>query len=1025
MGRGQSGGPERSPSRAAVDAGLLPAISPHRGAPPAARPRDDLALGTVPEGHVSAAEARPPTSKLWALPDPDDINACAYRIATPLQLSYCAPLSYDSDIARASLRMRERRAGLRRMVLAYETGLLADAFSEWWSAKQQRVLEDAKFARISELLGSALGHPLQGGFGSWAEHTAHMKYVREKLQKFALWFMMREIASAFGRWQALWAGCVDTRPVRRHGLRVCDYSRERMSKEQMKKFFCSDRGRNYLIALSNATGDQFFDVCRQQSLDLETLGDFLPEELEDPKGPGLPGHFAQGLYNKVKAMLHPTYFRIDAVLQYNEMTQMYKTQLEPLIEEFREMRRRGEHPLGQTADEMRVENHRKRAQQEVEDQNEKKQQSLVGVGVKEILVDARIKPTPESVDALRTLQVRGTDIPEDAGWARGYVFEFPDRMVGDLPLHEVWVDLVLPEDSSAFVFVADSKRVTGKPLHRSSVHKGRGMDEQQYRFQFSEESNCEVSNAHAVMVHITARHVPSKYAYWKEYRRVRKLNSILTIHPVESPKSLHIADSDKQLSMQFVFGRVVGQEELERDPSKRLAVAPPLTADTPLTPQTGETGGSRSRPETGQVRLDSAAIERLSSPDNLHEKRKALQSSKSVRFYNEESEQPNRQKTSGNHESESTLRKMRRSGKKTQLSRTRYFHGTRNMNKDMVMQRPANFACAFNVRFNEFWVMEEFPSPYISCLDFEGKALRKVRNFDDFIPNCMTIDSIGNLYMSDNHYSFIKFNHHRFYDKVHRCETDRVIRMWEWRDSAVGEPLMARKSRACGVAIDGRNEEILYAAFSKGPILLINTKDAKLMGRIEPDPPFRCVSTMCCCSDVLVVGDVHQVKIFDLHGDQISVIGQLYNDPCLLWTGLELYVGERRSEVWNCFQPKAATGIELSRQHERVLRNKAQWARDREAQATPTTPNTQGKIRQIRRHVEAHMDLDRPLSRAMGDSSRLALHQGLEYYDKHEKTYKIDKFFSIRDRKIRDELSELKEKYPELPVDAGNLYRAI
>ena len=61
----------------------------------------------------------------------------------------------------------------------------------------------------------------------------------------------------------------------------------------------------------------------------------------------------------------------------------------------------------------------------------------------------------------------------------------------------------------------------------------------------------------------------------------------------------------------------------------------------------------------------------------------------------------------------------------------------------------------------------------------------------------------------------------------------------------------------------------------------------------------------------------------------------------------------------------------------------------------------------------------------MGDSSRLALHQGLEYYDKLDKTYKIDKFFSIRDRKIRDELSELKEKYPDLPVDAGNLYRAI
>lgn len=1011
---------ERSPSRAAADAGILPAI-PTRGATKGKR---DHAPGLDVE-----TRSRPMSNKFWGLPDPEDINACAYRVATPLQLSYCEPLSYDSEIARASLKMRERRAGVRRMVMEYEMGLLSEIVFEWCSAKQQRALEEAKFARISQLLGSAMGHPLQDSFSTWAEHIEHMKLLREKLGNFARWFTVRELASSFSFWQTLWAGCVDTRPVRRHALRACDYSRERTSKEQMHKFFCSDRGRNYLIALSNATGDQFVDICRQQSLDLETLGHFLPEELEDSKGPKLPGHLAHGLYNKVKAMLHPTYFRVNVVLQHNSLTRMYLSQLEPLIEEFRSMRQRGEHPLGQTADEIRVQNHRKKVQQELEDQEAHRKQSLVGVGVNEILVDARIKPTPDSEDALRTLQVRGTDMPEDAGWARGYVLEFPDRMVGDLQLHEVWVDLVLPEESSAFVFVADSKRVTGKPLYRSNVHKGRGMDEQQYRFQISEDRNCEVSNAHAVLVHITARHVPSKYAYWKEYRRVRKLNPILTIRPVESPKSLAIADSDKQLSMQFVFGRVVGQEELEPNPTKRAAVIAPLTADTPLplTPQTAETGGtgSKSRPETGQVRLDSPALQRMSSSDNLHEKRKALQSSKSVRFYNAETQEEDPQKAHGDGASFLKLNKMRRSGKKTQLSRTRYFQGVRNVNKDMTMQRHANFASAFNMRFNEFWVMEDFPSPYIVCMDFQGKALRRIRNFGDFLPNCMTIDSAGNVYMSNNHYSFLKFDHHRFYDKVHRCEVDQMIRIWEWRDSAVGEPALSRNSRACGVAIDGRNQDILYAAFSKGPILLIHTKNAKVLGQIEPDPPFQCASTICCCSDVLVVGDVHQVKIFDLQGDQISVIGQLYNDPCLLWTGLELYVGERRSETWHCFQPKAATGIELSRQHERVLRGKAQWARDREARTTPTTPKTDGKIRRIRRHIETHMDLDRPLSRAMGDSTRLALHQGLEYYDKVDKTYKIDKFFSMRDRKIRDELSELKEKYPELPVDAGNLYRAI
>jgi hypothetical protein len=64
-------------------------------------------------------------------------------------------------------------------------------------------------------------------------------------------------------------------------------------------------------------------------------------------------------------------------------------------------------------------------------------------------------------------------------------------------------------------------------------------------------------------------------------------------------------------------------------------------------------------------------------------------------------------------------------------------------------------------------------------------------------------------------------------------------------------------------------------------------------------------------------------------------------------------------------------------------------------------------------------------SRALGDSTRLALHQGLEYYDRADKTYKIDRFFSIRDRDMRDEISELKKQYPELPVDAGNLHRAL
>ena len=220
--------------------------------------------------------------------------------------------------------------------------------------------------------------------------------------------------------------------------------------------------------------------------------------------------------------------------------------------------------------------------------------------------------------------------------------------------------------------------------------------------------------------------------------------------------------------------------------------------------------------------------------------------------------------------------------------------------------------------------MEDFPSIWLVCLDFKGKATERVQNFQErdklLSPNCMTIDSQGNVYTSDSDFTFSKFRHDRYFDHAYQRSTDRMTRMWEFRDVSIGASLQAQNSRACGVAVDCRNEDILYAAFSKGPILLIHTTDAKLIGKINPDPPFKCVSSMCCCSDVLVVGDSHQIKIFDMEGSQISVLGQLYNDPCLIWTGLELYVGERRSTVWHCYQSKAAHGIELSRQHEKCLR---------------------------------------------------------------------------------------------------------
>ena len=71
----------------------------------------------------------------------------------------------------------------------------------------------------------------------------------------------------------------------------------------------------------------------------------------------------------------------------------------------------------------------------------------------------------------------------------------------------------------------------------------------------------------------------------------------------------------------------------------------------------------------------------------------------------------------------------------------------------------ANCACVFNPVFNEFWVMEDFPSPWIVAMDYEGRVLRRIENFQDFSPNCMTMDLVGNLYASDKDFSFFKFSH--------------------------------------------------------------------------------------------------------------------------------------------------------------------------------------------------------------------------------------------------------------------------
>ena len=72
------------------------------------------------------------------------------------------------------------------------------------------------------------------------------------------------------------------------------------------------------------------------------------------------------------------------------------------------------------------------------------------------------------------------------------------------------------------------------------------------------------------------------------------------------------------------------------------------------------------------------------------------------------------------------------------------------------------------------------------------------------------------------------------------------------------------------------------------------------------------------------------------------------------------------------------------------------------------------------------MDMEgRPLSRALGDSSSLAYSQGLSYFNSEENRYEAGRFFTDEDRQLRKEMSELKQTFPMLPVDPGNLFRAF
>ena len=170
----------------------------------------------------------------------------------------------------------------------------------------------------------------------------------------------------------------------------------------MDKFIRSNRGKKFLVSIAQAVGDQFFESCRQESMDLETLGMFTAEQLSDESIAGMPMHLALGLYNKVQALLHRNDYRIETVLAYNAMTQIFLSQLEPLIEEFREMVAVGHHPLGPTAEEARAARERQQIQKDLDDLENARNLDFEEELKYQVRVDARVKISPESEDCVRT-----------------------------------------------------------------------------------------------------------------------------------------------------------------------------------------------------------------------------------------------------------------------------------------------------------------------------------------------------------------------------------------------------------------------------------------------------------------------------------------------------------------------------------------------------------------------------------------------------------------------------------------------
>ncbi|KAJ1488578.1 hypothetical protein T484DRAFT_3614293 [Baffinella frigidus] len=294
-------------------------------------------------------------------------------------------------------------------------------------------------------------------------------------------------------------------------------------------------------------------------------------------------------------------------------------------------------------------------------------------------------------------------------------------------------------------------------------------------------------------------------------------------------------------------------------------------------------------------------------------------------------------------------------------------------------------------------------------MDATGRERRRFEN--KLTCHRISIDSLGNFYGCDHLTSFFKFTHGKS-----QVNADACMRVWYSRDNQAN----MEGKKACGISIHARNPRICYACYSTGPLVVLDSRTGRLVTRVTPFPPLVCAVSMVCASDALVVADTHCIKLYSFTGKGLAIVDSAFNDPSLLWAGSDLFIGERGSRLWACYGSEEADEVEKAHQKGRLCKSQGRWG----AALRAPTPNTERHADKVFREVASYGDMDgRPLSRALGDSRKLAYSQGLTYYDSVAHRYRPGKFFTEIDAEIRQEISKLKERNPLMCVDPGNLFR--